>query len=84
MVEYKQVSKEELTAFVQSFPHNLVRDVNGMCEPPQLTYNDFSDGKVWPESIVAKVILHSAMWAIPAFAGIPDAHYIREDLLPQE
>lgn len=30
-------------------------DVNGICEPTQETYNDFSDGKVYPDSVVAKI-----------------------------
>jgi len=29
-----------------------------MCEPPLLSYNDFSNGKEWPKSMVAKAKLY--------------------------
>lgn len=53
----KVVSKAEFDDFIDSYPNELAVDVTGICEPPLKTYNDFSDGKVWPESIVASVVL---------------------------
>ncbi len=43
---------DEFNAFVKAYPRKLVRDVNGTCEPPYVTYNDFTLGD-WPKSIVA-------------------------------
>ena len=57
MEGYKQVTKEEFEDFRDNYRSKLVVDVAGMCEPPLLTLNDFSDGKKWPESIVAKAYL---------------------------
>ena len=56
-MKYKQVSRDEFFSFVKSWPRSLEWDVAGMCEPPLGSYNDFSDGKVWPESMVAKIIM---------------------------
>jgi hypothetical protein len=53
----KKVTKAEWKAFIESYPRPLVSDVARMCEPPMLNHNDFSNGKVWPESMVAKVHL---------------------------
>lgn len=57
MKGYKQVTKEEFEDFRDNYGSKLVADVAGMCEPPLLTLNDFSDGKKWPESIVAKAYI---------------------------
>ena len=58
---WKQVTKAKLDTFVSAYPSALRIDVTGICEPPIKSYNDFSDGKVWPESVVAKVVLNSAV-----------------------
>lgn len=62
MTEYKQVTKEEFYQYAanrfKSTGNKLDRDVAMMCEPPLLTLNDFSDGLVWPESIVAKAVMY--------------------------
>jgi hypothetical protein len=55
---WKRVTKNEFDAFVASFPRPLTRDVTGICEPPMLSYNDFSGDKIWPESMVARVALY--------------------------
>ena len=57
MSEYRKVSIKEFQEFIDQYPNKLETDVCGICEPPIQSYNDFSDGKVWPESIVAKVSL---------------------------
>jgi len=58
MSEFKQVSREQYESFVASYPNKLSYDVTCICEPPMGSYNDFSDGKVWPESMVAKVRMY--------------------------
>ena len=57
MSDFKKVSKEEYTTFVEEYPNPLHYDVATISEPPQGSYNDFSDDKMWPESMVAKVTL---------------------------
>lgn len=46
-------TKEEFLAFLDRYPRALVRDVWGASTPMMVTYNDFSGGKVWPESVIA-------------------------------
>lgn len=55
--EYKEVSKEEFLEFVKKWPNKLDWDVFGACEPPMGSYNDFIDGKAWPESMIAKIAM---------------------------
>ena len=56
---FKKVSKEEFENFVKN--HKNFKDLDWnifrACEPPLGSYNDFSNGKVWPESMVAKISL---------------------------
>jgi hypothetical protein len=52
----RNVSKEELDAFVKAYPRTLKKNINGIMEPPLLTYNDFTLGD-WPQSVVAHVVL---------------------------
>lgn len=56
----KEVSFEEFNTFLKNFDKPLEKDVTGISEPPTLTYNDFSEGKVWPESVVAAVSLYES------------------------
>jgi hypothetical protein len=49
----KAVTREAFEQFIVSYPRPLERDVAKMCEPPVVTYNDFSLGQ-WPASIVAR------------------------------
>lgn len=65
----KECTKEELEKFVKDYPLDLETDVAHMYDPPLLTYNDFSEGRVWPESIVAQVVLGSDR-------GDKDTYYI--------
>ena len=53
MSDLVDCSHEELIAFVAFYPRPLERDVFGACEPPLLTFNDFTLG-AWPESVVAQ------------------------------
>ena len=55
--KYKDVSKEKFDNFVSSYPKPLEMDVTGICEPPVLSYNDFTKGD-WPDSVVATVMLY--------------------------
>lgn len=56
MHKFKGVSREEYLEFIASWPNKLWFDCTGVCEPPLGSYNDFSGGKVWPDSIVAKEV----------------------------
>lgn len=67
----KQVTKDELDAFVAAYPRPLVKDVTGICEPPMLSYNDFTLGD-WPASVVAKVQLWNGDF------GESNRYFIRE------
>jgi len=66
----QECTKEELEQFVKDYPQPLETNVAHMFDPPLLTYNDFSDGKVWPESIVAQVVLGSDR-------GDKDTYYLK-------
>jgi hypothetical protein len=55
--EYKPVSKTELDAFVKNFPGTLDYSVSGISKWKMGFWCDFSNGKVWPEAIVARVRL---------------------------
>lgn len=57
MKDFKEVTKEEFQEFVKKYPNKLDWNVTGICEPPLGSHNDFSDGKVWPESMVTKVFI---------------------------
>lgn len=72
MEKDRQVSKEELDAFVAAYPRPLVKDVTSICEPPMLSYNDFTLGN-WPESVVAKVQLWNGDFGEPNRYFIPAA-----------
>lgn len=50
--EWVSVTREELEAYVKSYPRRLARDVCAIGEPPVVSFNDFTLGN-WPESRVA-------------------------------
>ena len=56
MSAFKEVTRDEYLAFIKRWPNKLEFACTGICEPPLGSYNDFSDGKVWPESMVAKEV----------------------------
>jgi len=70
---FKPCTEKELKEFVAAYPRPLEVDVAQMYDPPLRTYNDFSDGKVWPESVVAKTVLGSVR------EGEKDTHSIHEE-----
>ena len=51
--KFRSVTEAEFIERVKAYPRQLSKDVNQIYDPPLVTYNDFSDGMVWPESIVA-------------------------------
>lgn len=52
MQKTRQCSQDEFKAFLKAYPRKLKRDVYFVCEPPSVTYNDFTLG-MWPASVVA-------------------------------
>lgn len=54
----KNVTKEEFDEFLRTYPRPLKCDVNGICEPPAVSYNDFALANRWPYSIVASTHLY--------------------------
>ena len=57
MIKFKRVVEEEFYKFLDEYKRPLDRDCYAVCEPPSITYNDFSLGK-WPDSVVAKTCLY--------------------------
>jgi len=53
----REVFREFVDGYKHSFYHDLVYDVCAIFDPPIGSYNDFSDGKVWPESVVCYISL---------------------------
>jgi len=58
MENFIQVPKEDFQKFIKEYPNKLDYDVTGICDPPLGSYNDFTNGEVWPESMVAKIMLY--------------------------
>lgn len=52
MPELARCTAEEFDAFLAAYPRTLVTDVARICEPPMMSWNDFTIG-VWPQSAVA-------------------------------
>ena len=75
MTEFIQVSKEEFEEFVNSYPNKLDWNVTGICEPPMGSHNDFSDGAVWPDSMVTKVFI---MDGSAYYGGKHSEYYIKQ------
>jgi hypothetical protein len=80
-MEFKQVTKEECRKFVTEYPIKLVYDVTGISEPPTGTWNDFRDGKIWPESIVARVTLYDGS---DYHGGKQRVYFIKSTLCQEE
>lgn len=49
MDRWKYVSKEEMIEFIKNYPYPLEQDFF----MDWYSWNDFRDGRVWPESMVA-------------------------------
>ena len=50
----KRVTRAEFEAWIKAYPRDLDVDVYGACDPPAVSYNDFSLADRWPHSIVAR------------------------------
>ena len=50
--EWKNVTREEMIDFINNYPKPLVQDFY----MDWYSWNDFSDNKKWPESMVAKAL----------------------------
>jgi len=50
---FREVTKDELLAWVKAYPRPLEKDLDGTCDPHRLTFNDFAVAPKWPESVVA-------------------------------
>ena len=70
---WKEVCRVEFDAFIAAYPRILEKDFTSICEPPMISYNDFSDGKKWPESMVAKIILFTRH---PIFKGQQNEYFV--------
>ena len=55
--KWKSVSREEFKSFVSRYKPKLFYDVCGIFDPPIGSYNDFSGGKTWPDSMVCYISL---------------------------
>lgn len=51
MKNWQKVSKDELIEFINSYPCEL--DIDYFMD--HVSWNDFRDGRVWPESMVAMI-----------------------------
>jgi hypothetical protein len=71
MMGFRKVTEQEYRDFITTYPLPLKTDYTAICEPPMLSHNDFSGGKVWPESMVAKQF--EALYGDPAEYWIKDA-----------
>jgi hypothetical protein len=60
--------------FIKAYPRPLVCHVVTICEPPQVTYNDFTLGD-WPESVVASYMKASGKPTDPPPYNEPDQHF---------
>ena len=49
----KKVTKEEFKKFIKIYFPKLEFNCYGAYDPPLITYNDFSNNKKWPDSVVA-------------------------------
>lgn len=52
MKSYRDVTEEEFFEYIKNYPRKLERNVTQICDPPNVNYNDFTTGEVWPESVV--------------------------------
>lgn len=54
MEKFVGVTKEEFYNFIKNYPSELTEHWIYFCTPPIITWNDFSSGKEYPYTIVAK------------------------------
>jgi hypothetical protein len=68
----KSVTVDEFEQFILAYPRQLSRDVAQFCEPPVVTYNDFSLGK-WPGSVVARHTFIDCTARVPSEWAVKEA-----------
>lgn len=56
----EKVTKEEFDNFIKLYPNKLKTNCHTICEPPMVSFNDFSIAKYWPESMVASIVKNSS------------------------
>lgn len=54
MDDWKYVTKEEMVAFIQNYPCRLEQDFY----MDWYSWNDFRNGRIWPESVVAMAFVY--------------------------
>ena len=81
----REVTEEEMLAHVKAWPRELERDVYRACDPPFVSYNDFTLGN-WPESVVASYTDRWPMFAEKKIVGYkpPFNFQIHRELPPPE
>jgi hypothetical protein len=62
----RPASRQEFDEFLKAYPRPLERDVYMACEPPYISWNDFTRAPCWPDSIVA--------------THVGDSYHILEDI----
>lgn len=78
MNKWIEVSKEDFVKILTPYPSKkLTSSIVGICTPEIRSYDDFSDGKKWPESTVAQEILYE--WYKDAFPDAKNIYRIRKD-----
>ncbi|AUR92804.1 hypothetical protein NVP1177O_39 [Vibrio phage 1.177.O._10N.286.45.E10] len=80
------VDKDTFDKIINSYHGELNVNVSGISEPPVKTYNDFSNGKVWPDSVVASVALFESYrkiedGGVPPYSWSENTYKVREELL---
>jgi len=72
----REVSREEFMEFINSYPKKLTQNTIAFCTPPLVCFDDFSDGKKQPESIVAKIVWNTHMEGCSSYNGEPDQYFL--------
>lgn len=57
MIKWIKVKEERFKEFINNYSKLLESNLSRIPEPNIIFYNDFSDGKKFPESVVAKIDL---------------------------
>ena len=56
MDDFIQVQKEELDRFIKTYSPKLKSSVVRIVEPNTISFDDYSEGKEFPENMMAKII----------------------------
>ena len=65
------VTREQFEQFIITYPRLLKCNVTAICEPPIVTFNDFSLG-TWPKSVVARHSFTDLSGKIPSDWEVKD------------